>query len=79
MFAFSTHWIPVPCYYVFLLNNNHKYTTNIAYYFNREELREFYKMKRGRENLYKIKGGREQKSLGSPGVNYTRNTVDYSM
>ena len=51
---------------VFLFNNYHKYTTNCAYYFNREESREFYKMKRGRQNLYKIKGGREQKSLESP-------------
>ena len=50
----------------FPFNNYHKYTPNSAYYFNHEESREFFKIKRGRENLYKIKRGREQKSLGSP-------------
>ena len=69
VFAFSTHWVPVPFYYFFRFNNYHKYTTNSAYYFNREESREFYKMKRGRENLYKTKGGHEQKSLRSRDVN----------
>ena len=69
VFAFSTHWVPVPFYYFFRFNNYHKYTTNSAYYFNREESREFYKMKRGRENLYKARGGHEQKSLGSRDVN----------
>ena len=39
--------------------NYHRCTPNSAYYFNREESQEFYKMKMGRENLYKIKGGRE--------------------
>ena len=59
----------------FLFNNYHKYTTNSAYYFNREELREFYKMKRGHENLYKTKGGHEQKSLESRDVNDIPNFV----
>ena len=57
--AFSTHWVPVPCDYFFRFNNYHRCTPNSAYYFNREESREFYKMQKGRENLYKIKGGRE--------------------
>ena len=70
VFAFSTHWVPVPCYYFFQFNNYHKYTPNSAYYFKCEETREFYKIKMGRENLYKIKGAREQKSLGSPGLGY---------
>ena len=75
VFAFSKHWLPVPCYYFFLFNNYHKYTTNSAYCFNREESREFYKMKRGHENLYKIKGGHEQKNLESRDVNYIPNFV----
>ena len=62
VFAFSTHWVPVPCYYFFRFNKYHRCTPNSAYYFNREESREFYKMKRGRENLYKTKGGRDPKA-----------------
>ena len=75
VFALSTHWVQLPCYYFFLFNNYHKYTTNSAYYFNREELRELYKMNSGRENLYKTKGGHEQKSLGSRDVNDIPNSV----
>ena len=75
VFVFSTHWVPVPFYCFFRFNNYLKYTTNSAYYFNREESREFYKMKRGRENLYKTKGGHEQKSLGSRDVNDIPNSV----
>ena len=41
VFTFSTHWVPVPCYYLFPLNNYHKYTTHSVYYFNREGLRKF--------------------------------------
>ena len=36
VFTFCTHWVPVPYYYFFPLNNYHKYTTHSVYYFNRE-------------------------------------------
>ena len=46
---------------IFSLNNYHKYTTHSVYYFNREVVK-------GRRNFYNIKRGREQKSLGSSGL-----------
>ena len=41
VFAFYMHWVPVPCYHFFPLNNYHKYTSQSVYCFNLEGLRKF--------------------------------------